>query len=210
MRKILLKYHLDILGLNSNNLLDIDYSTLSFLNENEPTYSDRGEKISKVYTDSFNKKVVEIKYSKIIKNHEVDGVIYQNTFKGVQKTILYYYGDGTFAFKKTKNPYIFNLDPINDLQSNIVGYTSLKGEQILRSERSLAELKLKSRNPLMYNIVYTAYKDLIEDWKATGDATALTNAIDNETDTTLLEVFNKIVEGTADTTVGDYIKYVIS
>lgn len=184
---------------------EVPFDELSFLQEREAVTTSKGvrEYKSRYYK---NKEVLRICYLK----HFATYKDIENVFIGTSKKILYYDENGNVVKQKKKDLYKFSLDPVNDLQSNIVGYTSLKGEKILKNERSLAELKLKSQNPIMYNIVYTAYKSLIEDWKATGDSTALISAIDNETGTTLLEVFSKVVEGTVDTTVKDYIKHVIS
>ncbi|NIJ45074.1 hypothetical protein FHR24_001513 [Wenyingzhuangia heitensis] len=188
------------------NVESIPFDQLGFLMEHEPYINPKGVKEYKRRTFK-NKEVVTIFYQK----HYATYKEVENVFIGTSKKLIYYAEDGTPVKQKPTDFYKHDVEPVHNDVHEVVNYVSRASEEFLKNERSNAESKMKASNPIMYAKFYTAYKSLIEDWKATGDATALISAIDNETDPDLLDdVLNKIVEGTVDTTVGNYIKYVIS
>jgi len=54
--------------ISTNSLTDIDFSQFSWLNEREPIYSNKGERISKSYYYKNEKETIRIEYFKIFKD----------------------------------------------------------------------------------------------------------------------------------------------
>ncbi|NCN87241.1 hypothetical protein GW932_05395, partial [archaeon] len=137
MKKLAIEYLIKKMGLQTlfNTLTDRDFSQFSWLNEREPIYNNKGERISKSYYYKNEKETIRIEYFKIFKDYVFEGITYPNTFIGVNKNIIWLYWDGTDSpYQKTKDTFMFTLKPIYT-NGVIAGFTSIRGEQILSEER---------------------------------------------------------------------------
>lgn len=201
--ELVINHYLNKYKTLANTMSDISFDNLPFIYVKEPIVDVKGQRLSKSYFDrETNKEAVKIAYEKLIDDYE--GV--SNVFIGIKKTINYLDWSGEIALKKEMQPYYFNLAAVYDLQgSNIISYSSLKQQQIIQQERQMADFQLKSRNPSLYAILYNKYKINYDHYLLTGDKAALVEEINTETDTTILDFLNKIVVGTANTTVKELI-----
>lgn len=205
MAQIVIKHRLDKFGLKNHLISDFAFDEMTFLYSKEPIYNLKGEKVSKSYFDKeSNKEAVRIEYAKIFDTY--NGI--ENVFIGVEKHILFLDWVGNVAYKKKMQPYYFELIPVYDLVNTetIVGYSSLKQREILKAERYKADVYMQSHNPALYSLLFSNYESLYNKYLATGDSTDLIDALNNETNTDILTLLNKlVVEIDADINVKELI-----
>jgi hypothetical protein len=196
--KIVLDYYLEKYQTLGNTLTDIDFGNLSFLQEREPIYNMKGQKVSKSYYDQKGKEAVRITYDSVFGDYIHDNTVYPNTFLGLQKTVNYLDWAGEIAYSKKKQFYSFDLQPIyvGDGTETIVGFSSQKLIETLKNERYKADGYLQAKNPSLYAILYGRYTANYEFYLKTGKKTALVNAINSEMDVKINAVFNNLVYGT--------------
>ncbi|NCP83797.1 MAG: hypothetical protein GW823_02620 [Bacteroidetes bacterium] len=197
--------------ISTNSLTDIDFSQFSWLNEREPIYSNKGERISKSYYYKNEKETIRIEYFKIFKDYVFEGITYPNTFIGVNKNIIWIYWDGTNSpYQKTKDTFMFTLKPIYT-NGVIAGFTSIRGEQILSEERRqvvnrlIFEAKTSNIQTIAndYDILFDYLNSSINSWVNTGKVTKFNTLIN---DTSNIEIVNLLaIEVEPSVTLKDYL-----
>lgn len=205
--EIVLNHYLEKYQTAANTLTDISFDNLPFLMEKEPIYNMKGQKVSKSYVCPKGKEVVRIAYDRLIGNYTHNDAVYPNVFIGLQKTIHYIDWAGEIAYSKKKQFYSFNLEPVflGDGTETIVGFSSQKQRQILKSERFSADDYLASQNPNLYGVLYANYQDAYNGYLRTGISTAFVNAMNSETNPDVLELLNKEVFGYEPMTIKELI-----
>ena len=205
--QLVLDYYLEKYQTMANTLTDISFDNLPFLQEREPLYNMKGQKISKSYFDTKGKEAIRITYDRVIGNHEYNGTVYPNVFLGLQKTVCFMDWAGEIAYSKKKQFYSFALQPVflGDGTETIVGFSSQKQRQILKSERFSADDYLASQNPNLYGVLYANYQDAYNGYLRTGISTAFVNAMNSETNPDVLALLNKEVFGYEPMTIKELI-----
>lgn len=205
--RIVLDYYLDQYQTLGNTLTDIDFGNLSFLQEKEAVYNMKGQKVSKSYCDINGKEAIRLTYERVIGEYQYQDIIYPNVFKGLQKTIHFLDWAGEIAYSKKKQFYNFDLQPVflGDGNQTIIGFSSRKQRQVLKRERYSADEYLQSMNPLIYRALYQNYKNEYESYLITGISDSLVNAINLETNKSILDFLNKEVYGFEPITVKEFI-----
>jgi hypothetical protein len=205
--RIVLDYHLEQYQTLGNTLTDLPFDNMSFLQEKEPIYNMAGQKVSKSYHDKSNREVVRITYDRVIGDFIYDGVTYLDIFLGLQKKVHYLDWAGEIANTKVKQFYSFNLEPVfvGDGSETIIGFSSQKQRQILKTERYNADDYLQAKNPPLYALLYGRYGAEYEYYLKTGIKTTFVNAINAEVDSSVNAALNNIVYGTESLTVKQLI-----
>ncbi|WP_268848157.1 hypothetical protein [Flavobacterium aestivum] len=205
--KIVLDYYLDQYQTLGNTLSDISFDNLSFLQEREPVYNMKGQKVSKSYYDKKGKEVVRITYGRVFGNYEHNGKAYSNVFLGLQKTVHYMDWAGEIAYSKKKQLYAFDLQPVflGDGNETVVGFSSQKQRQILKSERFSADDYLQAMNPQLYAILYAHYTNQYNAYLRTGIKTEFVSALNAEASIDILALLDKEVYGCEPMTVKELI-----
>lgn len=138
--RIVIDYIIETKGININTLTDKDFSNISWLREKEAIYNANGEKVSKSYYYE-DKEAIRIVYAKNIGDYKYDGVVYPDTYTGVNKVMQWIDWAGEIAYEKEMQPFEFDLKPIYDTDGvTITGFTSLK----LREFNAKEELRKTS------------------------------------------------------------------
>lgn len=191
MAQLVIEYISKKQGVKFNTLVDQDFSQISWLNEREPVKNMKGEKVSKSYYYQNKKEAIRITYHKIFETYED----IENVFVGIKKQIHWIGWDGEIGKTKHLQPYYFNLEPVTlgDGTETIVSYSSPKMRSFLKDERYSADDYLQSKNPTLYNLLYSNYTTEYELYLKTGDKTTLVNSMENEADASVNAVFNSLV-----------------
>lgn len=205
--KIVLDYYLEQFQTLGNTLTDIPFDNLPFLQEKEPFYNMKGQKVSKSYHDTNGKEAIRITYDRVFGDYEYNGTVYPNVFLGLQKTVHYLDWAGAIAYSKKKQFYSFDLQPVflGDGNETVVGFSSQKQRQILKSERFSADDYLQAMNPQLYEALYRQYQVEYNSYLRTGVSTAFVNALNNETNPQILAMLNKEVFGFEPMTVKELV-----
>jgi hypothetical protein len=205
--KIVLDHYLDKFGTLANTLTDIPFDNLPFLQERESIYNMKGQKVSKSYYDQKGKEAVRITYDRVFGDYEYNGTVYPNVFLGLQKTIHYMDWAGEIAYSKKKQFYTFDLQPVfvGEGTETVVGFSSQKQRQILKSERFSADDYLQAMNPQLHAMLYTQYQDKYSAYLRTGSKTDFVTELNNESNTDVLAVLNKEVFGYEPMTIKELI-----
>lgn len=206
---IVLNHYLEEFQTMANTMTDIPFDNLPFLTEKEPLYNMKGQKVSKSYVCPKGKDVVRIMYDRLIGDFMYNDVVYSNIFYGLRKRIQYFDWKGDVAYEKVKQKYEFNLEPVYlaDGSETIVGFSSQKQRQILKSERYSADDYLSSKNPTLYATLFEKYQNVYNAYLRTGDSSNFIAAMNSESDFEVLEVLNKEVFGFEPMTVKELIIY---
>ena len=195
----------------TNSLTDKDFSQFSWLNEREPVYSNKGERISKSYYYKNEKETIRIEYFKIFKDYVFEGITYPSTFIGIQKKIIWLYWDGTNSpYQKTKDTFMFNLKPIYT-NNVITGFTSIRGEQILTEERRqvvnrlIFEAKTSNIQTISnnYDTLFDHLNSGINSWVNTGKVTKFNTLINDTSNTEITDLL--AIEVQAGVTLKQYL-----
>jgi hypothetical protein len=205
--QIVLDYYLDKFQTLGNTLTDIDFGNLSFLQEREPIYNMKGQKVSKSYYDQKGKETIRITYDRVFGDYEYQNTTYPNVFLGLQKTVHYLDWAGEIAYSKKKQFYAFDLQPVfvGDGTETVVGFSSQKQRQILKSERFSADDYLQAMNPKLYAILYARYQDQYSGYLRTGSKSDFVTALNTESNADVLAVLNKEVYGYEPMTIKELI-----
>jgi hypothetical protein len=205
--QIVLDHYLEKYQTLANTLTDISFDNLPFLQEREPSYNMKGQKVSKSYYDTNGKEAIRITYDRIIGDHEYNGTVYPNVFLGLQKTVHYLDWAGAIAYSKNKRFYSFNLHPVfvGDGTETIVGFSSQKQRQILKTERYNADDYLQALNPKLYAVIYQSYQKQYTSYLSTGISKDFISALNNESNPELLDKLNSVVYGNEPMTVKELI-----
>jgi hypothetical protein len=205
--QLVLEYYLEKYQTLGNTLTDIDFENLSFLQEKEAVYNIKGQKLSKSYYDLKGKEVIRITYDRIISDYTYQDIVYSDVFIGVQKTVHYLDWADKIAYSKKKQFYAFDLQPvfIGDGSETVVGFSSRKQRQILKSERSGADDYLQAWDPNIYAKLYNQYQDLYSSYLRTGLKDNFVQALNTETNSAILELLNKKVFGHEPMTIKELI-----
>lgn len=194
-------------GINLNTLTDQDFSNFSWLNEREPVSNMKGEKVSKSYYYKNTREAIRIEYSKIVGDHEYNGVTYSDTYLGWKKFMCWIDWAGEIAVRKEMQPYYFNLEPvfIGDGTEIVIGFSSPKMRKSMKEERFAADDYLQSKNPMLYDLLYNRYTDEYNRYLRTGNKTSLVTALNAESDSAINAVFNNEVFGYEPMTIKELI-----
>lgn len=205
--EIVIQHYLDKYQTNGTTMSDIKFDCLPFLYAQEPDYNMKGCKVSKSYYDKRGREAVRIVYKKIVGDFHYDGVIHNNVFLGMGKSILYFNCAGEIVTTKTLQPYYFKLQPvfIGDGTETIIGFSSQKQRKILKEERYAADEWLNAQNPNLYAMLYAKYGAMYQYYLRTGYKEELINAFDSETDQAIVSIFNNEVFGMEPMTIKELI-----
>ncbi|MFE3849072.1 hypothetical protein ACFX5D_13955 [Flavobacterium sp. LB3P45] len=204
--QIVLDHFLEKFQTLGNTLTDLNFDNLSFFTTKEKIIDMKGQWVSKSYYAEKDKEAIRITYDKLYGIHTHNGVAWPNTFIGVGKSIHYLDWAGEIAYTKNKQPEYFDLQPVfvGDGTETVVGFSSQKQRQILKTERYNADDYLQAKNPNLYALLYARYTQHYDYYLKTGKKTNLVTAINGETDPDINAVFNNLVFGT-DITVRELI-----
>jgi hypothetical protein len=196
--EIVLNHYLEKYQTKADTITDINFDNLSFFTAKEKIIDMKGQWVSKSYYAENGKEAVRITYEKLYGIHTHNGVEWPNTFLGVGKSIHYLDWAGEIAYTKRKQPEYFDLYPVflGDGTETIVGFSSQKQRQILKTERYNADDYLQAKNPNLYALLYGRYTANYDYYLKTGKKDALVTAINAETDVNINAVFNNLVYGT--------------
>jgi hypothetical protein len=205
--QIVLDYYLELFQTLGNTLTDISFDNLPFLQEKEPVYNMKGQKVSKSYLDTKGKEAIRITYDRVFGNHEYNGTVYPNVFLGLQKTVHYMDWAGEIAYSKKKQFYSFDLQPvfIGDGTETVAGFSSQKQRQILKSERLSADDYLQGMNSQLYAMLYNLYQNQYSAYLRTGIKTEFVTALNTESNIDVLAVLNNEVFGFEPMTIKELI-----
>lgn len=207
METLVIDYVVKLKGINLNTLTDKDFSNISWLNEREPVYNMKGEKVSKSYLYEKQKEAVRIEYSKIVGDYEYNGVVYPETYLGWKKCMCWLDWVGEIGFRKEMQPYYFNLEPVflADGTETVIGFSSPKMRKSMKEERYAADDYLQAKNPQLYAMLYSKYGNEYNGYLRTGVKDEFVSAINAETDPTILAALNNEVFGYEPMTVKELI-----
>lgn len=196
--QIVLDYYLNKYQTLGNTLTDINFDNLSFFTTKEKIIDMKGQWVSKSYYAEKDKEAIRITYEKLYGIHTHNGIEWPNTFLGVGKSIHYLDWAGEIAYTKRKQPEYFDLQPVflGDGTETVVGFSSQKQRQILKTERYNADDYLQAKNPNLYALLYGRYTANYDYYLKTGKKDALVTAINAETDGNINAVFDNLVYGT--------------
>ncbi|MEO7977787.1 hypothetical protein [Flavobacterium sp.] len=205
--KIVLDHYLEKYKTLANTLTDIDFQNLTFLQEKEAVYNMKGQKVSKSYYDTAGREAIRITYDRVFGTYGYQETEYTNVFLGLQKTINYMDWAGEIAYKKKKQFYSFDLQPVflADGTETVVGFSSQKQRQVLKSERLSADDYLQAKNPQLYALLYERYGNEYNGYLRTGVKTAFVNALNAEAEPNILAALNNEVFGYEPMTVKELI-----
>jgi hypothetical protein len=205
--QIVLDHSLEKYQTLGNTLTDISFDNLSFLQEREPIYNMKGQKVSKSYYNQAGKEAVRIAYERVIGDYQYQETVYPNVFVGLQKTVYYMDWAGEIAYSKKKQFYQFDLQPVflADGTDTVIGFSSQKQRKILKSERYSADDYLQAKNPQLYAALYATYSDKYNAYLRTGVKDEFVNAMNAEANPVVLEMLNKEVFGYEPMTVKELI-----
>lgn len=205
--KLVIDHIIEERGININSLTDSDFSKFSWLNEREPIYNMKGEKVSKSYYFENKKEAIRIVYAKIFGAFKHNGVVYPNVYLGWKKTMNWIDWAGEIGHSKDMQPYYFNLAPvfIGDGTETVVGFSSQKMRKSLKEERLAADDYLQAQSPQIYALIYERYTVQYNGYIKTGIKNNLVNSLNNETDGNILEFLNNEVFGFEPMTVKEFI-----
>jgi hypothetical protein len=205
--QIVLDHYLEKYQTLGNTLTDISFDNLPFLQEREPLYNMKGQKVSKSYHDIQGREAIRITYDRVFGDYQYNGTVYPNVFLGLQKTVHYLDWAGAIAYSKKKQFYSFDLQPVflGDGNETVVGFSSQKQRQILKTERFCADDYLSAQNPQLYAVLYANYQDTYNAYLRTGISTAFINAMNAETKPEVLALLNKEVFGFEPMTVKELV-----
>ncbi|MFV8392735.1 hypothetical protein [Flavobacterium sp. LB2P6] len=196
--QIVLDHFLEKYQTLGNTLSDINFDNLSFFTTKEKIIDMKGQWVSKSYYAEKDKEAIRITYEKLYGIYTHNGVEWPNTFLGVCKSIHYLDWAGEIAYTKNKQPEHFDLQPVfvGDGTETVVGFSSQKQRQILKTERYNADDYLQAKNPNLYALLYARYTQQYDYYLKTGKKTNLVAAINGETDANINAMFNNLVFGT--------------
>ena len=195
--KVILQHYLETYETSGNTLIDIDFGNLSFLQEKEAIYNMAGQKVSKSYYDITGREAIRITYERVFGDHLYNEINYPDVFLGLQKTIHYMDLVGEIAYSKKKQFYNFDLQPVflADGTETVVGFSSQKQRQFLKSERLSADDYLQAKNPHLYAVLFSTYQESYNGYLRTGASAEFVKAMNSETNPDVLELLNKEVFG---------------
>jgi hypothetical protein len=207
MAQIVLDHYLEKYQTLGNTLTDIPFDNLPFLQEKEPLYNMKGQKVSKSYQDTQGREAIRITYDRVFGDQQYNGTVYPNVFLGLQKTVHYLDWAGEIAYSKKKQFYAFDLQPVflGDGNETVVGFSSQKQRQILKSERFSADDYLQAMNLQLYAMLYERYQDKYSAYLRTGSKSDFVTALNTESNTDVLAVLNKEVYGYEPMTIKELI-----
>lgn len=205
--EIVIQHYLDKYQTIGNTMTDISFDNLPFLVEREPVYNMKGQKVSKSYCDNSGREAVRLTYEKLIGDYIYNDVVYHDVFLGFSKKVHYLDWAGDIAYSKSLQPYCFNLEPVfvGDGTETVVGFSSQKMREVLRTERFKADDYLSAKNPLLYAMLYASYGNEYNAYLRTGVKEAFVNKLNSETNPELLAVLNNQVYGFEPMTVKELI-----
>ena len=205
--QIVLDHYLDKFQTLANTLTDISFDNLPFLQEREPLYNMKGQKVSKSYHDTKGKEAIRITYDRVFRDYEYNGTVYPNVFLGLQKTVHYMDWAGEIAYSKKKQFYSFDLQPVflGDGNETVVGFSSQKLRKVLKDERFAADDYLQAMNQQLYAALYQAYQVEYNTYLRTGISQPFVTAVNNETNPQVLAMLNKEVFGYEPMTVKELV-----
>lgn len=194
-------------GINLDTLTDKDYSHFSWLNQREPVYNMKGEKVSKSYYFENRKEAIRHRYFKIIEDFDYNGVLYPNVYVGWREDKCWIDWAGEIGYTKPMQAYYFNLEPVflGDGTETVVGFSSPKMRKSMKEERYAADDYLQAKNPSLYAMLYMRYTSSYDFYLKTGKKANLVTAINGETDPDINAVFNNEVFGFEPMTVRELI-----
>jgi hypothetical protein len=190
MAKLVIAYIRKKLGVQLDTIVDKDFSQLDWLSQQEAIYNEKGEKVSKSYFYK-DKEAIRITYHKIYEDYK--GI--KNIFIGFFKQVHWIDWAGNIASSKKMQPYYFHLEPVTlgDGKETVVNYSSPKMRSVMKKERYNADDFLQSKNPQLYTLIYTNYKEDYEMYLSTGDKSQLVGAIKSEVKEEINAVLNSTV-----------------
>lgn len=205
--QIVLDHYLEKYQTLGNTLTDISFDNLPFLQEKEPLYNMKGQKVSKSYHDTKGKEAIRITYDRVFGDYEYNGTVYPNVFLGLQKTVHYMDWAGEIAYSKKKQFYSFDLQPIflGDGTETITGFSSQKMRKVLKDERLAADDCLQSMNPGLYDALYQAYQVQYNTYLRTGISQSFVSALNSEANPQILAMLSKEVFGHEPMTVKELV-----
>ena len=205
--QIVLDHYLEKYQTSGNTLTDISFDNLPFLQEKEPLYNMKGQKVSKSYHDTKGKEAIRITYDRVFRDYEYNGTVYPNVFLGLQKTVHYLDWAGAIAYSKKKQFYSFVLQPVflGDGTETVVGFSSQKLRKVLKDERLAADDYLQAMNQQLYAALYQAYQVEYNTYLRTGISQPFVTAVNNETNPQVLAMLNKEVFGYEPMTVKELV-----
>lgn len=205
--QLVLEYYLEKYKTLANSITDIAIDNLCFLEEREPVYNMKGEKVSKSWHGEKGEEAVRLVYSKIIESYKHNNVTYPDIFQGFRKTLHYLDWAGDLVQMKSKKPYLFRLEPVfvGDGSETIIGFSSKKQRQTLKEERYSADDYLQAKNPQLYCMLYEKYGNEYNAYLRTGVKDSFVNLLNAETDPTILSALNNEVFGHEPLTVKELI-----
>jgi len=205
--QLVIDYIVQERGINLNTLTDKDYSQFSWLNQREPVYNMKGEKVSKSYYFENRKEAIRHRYFKIIGDYEYNGLLYYNVYLGWREDKCWIDWSGEIGYVKPMQPYYFELEPVfvGDGNQTIIGFSSPKMRKSMKEERYAADDYLQSKNPNLYALLYGRYTSQYEFYLKTGKKSNLVTAINGEADADINAVFNNEVFGYEPMTVRELI-----
>ncbi|WP_300978087.1 hypothetical protein [Flavobacterium sp.] len=205
--QIVLNHYFEKYQTLGNTLTDVSFDNLPFLQEREPQYNMKGQKVSKSYHDIQGREAIRITYDRVFGEHQYDGTVYPNIFLGLQKTVHYLDWAGAIAYSKKKQFYSFDLQPVflGDGTETVVGFSSQKMRKVLKDERLAADDYLQSMNPVLYAALYQAYQVQYNTYLRTGISQPFVSALNSETNSQILAMLNKEVFGYEPMTVKELV-----
>lgn len=205
--QIVLDHYLEKYKTLCNTLTDISFDNLPFLQEREPIYNMKGQKVSKSYHDTQERETIRITYDRVFGDYEYNGTVYPNVFLGLQKTVHYLDWAGAIAYSKKKQFYSFDLQPVflGDGNETVVGFSSQKMRKVLKDERLAADDCLQSMNPALYAALYQVYQVQYNTYLRTGISQPFVSALKSETNSQILAMLNKEVFGYEPMTVKELV-----
>jgi len=190
MVQIVIEYIRKKKGVQLDTLVDKDFSQLDWLSQQEAIYNEKGEKVSKSYFYQ-DKEAIRITYHKIFEDYK--GI--KNVFIGFFKQVHWIDWAGNIASSKKMQPYYFHLEPVTlgDGKETVVNYSSSKMRSVMKKERYNSDDYLQSKNPFLYTLIYTNYKEAYEMYLSTGNKIQLVDAINSEDKEEINAVLNSTV-----------------
>lgn len=167
--------------------IDIPIDILEFFAPKEKIYNLKGEPVIKSYihVDEHGETipVCDILYQKQYEDVTYQGIT-KNEFKNAKTVFRFYTKKDKSKYKdKVVQSLPFTIVPtaINDTNGNIVDvmWSSVKREEVLRSERYKAEEVMKTFNPRLYQLFTMIFGDAWQRYKEVGDKAQLVSELNN-------------------------------
>ncbi|MEA9414395.1 hypothetical protein [Flavobacterium sp. PL02] len=205
--QIVLGYYLEKYQTLANTLTDIPFENLSFLQEREAVYNEKGQKVLKSYYDKNGKEAIRIVYKRIVENYLYQGREFTDVFIGIQKTVHYLDWAGEIVYSKKKQFYEFDLKPVFAANDNktIIGFSSKKQRQILKSERYNTDDYLQENIPELYAMLYSIYNSEYNYYLKTGAKNSLIEAMNSEINPEINAALNKISPHEKSGTIKEFV-----